>query len=199
MPRTARELFKNAFYHVVNRGNNRQDVLCKDLDFHVFLSLLMESKQKYPLPIFAYCLMPNHFHLILQAREPENVWRFVHWAMTCFAEYSHAEHKTSGHLWQGRYKSFLVDNDRYLITAMRYIESNPIRANLVLSCADWPWSSIRNHCQNAYGGLVDPSPVVLPRDWINFVNAPLTKKEIEIMKKRNRGQSPPGGTVPLIF
>lgn len=197
MPRTPRELHENAFYHLINRGNNKQLVFRKDLDFHVFLSLLIESKQQHPLPIFGYCLMPNHYHLILQAKKPETVRRFVHWAMTCFSEYSHAEHKTSGHLWQGRYKNFLIDCDQYLVTALRYIEGNPLRAKLVNSCIEWPWSSAKDHWQNRYSGLVDPPPIALPLDWVNFVNMPLTGREIEIVKKKNRGQSPPGGTVPL--
>ncbi len=203
MPRAARELLKNGIYHVLNRGNNKQIVFHKEVDFHVFMSLLIKSKNKFPVLIFGYCLMPNHYHIIMQASEPVNVRRYVHWAMTCFAEYSHLEYKTTGHIWQGRYKSILVDNDQYMLTLLRYIEGNPIWMDLVSSAGDWPWSSIKNHCQNMYNGFVDPPPFGIPRDWLRLVNTPLTGKELECLRKnrakRNKGgQSPPEGTVPLI-
>jgi len=203
MPRTARELHPDGFYHIVNRGNNQQPIFRKDLDYHVFLSLLMESKQRNPVPVFGYCLMPNHFHLLLRVNEQSNIPRFIHWAMTCFAGYSHRQHQTSGHLWQARYKSFPVDNERYLVAALRYIEGNPVRAELVPSCIDWPWSSARAHLESRYAEFVEPPPILLPRDWVKFVDTPLTVNEMKIMKKAHqkmkRGQSPPGGTVPLIL
>jgi putative transposase len=117
--------------------------------------------------------------------------------MTCFAHYYHATYNTSGHIWQGRFKSLLIEREEYLIVALRYIENNPVRAGMVRSAQDWQWSSIQQHCLRSYDGLVDPPPFAVTKDWLNLVNMPLTAKEFEVMKKRNKRDSPlPRGQSP---
>lgn len=185
MPRTARKLADRAYYHIINRGNNKQTIFRTRLDFLVFLALLKEAKRRYPLSLLGFCLMPNHFHLVIYAREAEHVRAFIHWAMTCFAHYYHEKNKTSGHLWQGRFKSFLIEQEEYLIIALRYVENNPVRAGMVRSSRDWEWSSIKHHCLRSYDEFIDPPPFTVPNDWPDLVDMPLTLKEFEAIKKRN--------------
>jgi putative transposase len=186
MPRTARKLVDRAYYHIINRGNNKQTIFRTRLDYLVFIGLLKEAKIRYPLTVFGYCLMPNHFHLIIYARDAGHVRAFIHWILTCFAHYYHAKYNTSGHLWQGRFKNLLIEREEYLIIALRYIENNPVRAGMVRSSRDWEWSSIQQHSQRSYDALVDPPPFTVPGDWLNLVNMPLTPKEFETIKKRNK-------------
>jgi len=190
MPRTARKLVDGAYYHIINRGNNKNTIFRTRLDYRVFIGLLSEAKRRYPLTVFGYCLMPNHFHLIVYARDGGHVRAFIHWTMTCFAHYYHATYNTSGHIWQGRFKNLLIEREEHLIVALRYIENNPVRAGMVRSSWDWEWSSIRQQCQRDYSGLIDPPPFAVPADWLNLVNMPLTPKEFEAIKRRNKRDSP---------
>jgi putative transposase len=179
MPRSARKLPDQAYFHIVNRGNNRQKVFCSRLDYLVFIALLKEAKQRYPLSVLGYCLMPNHFHLIVHSRIGESIRGFIRWALTCYARHSHENHNTSGHLWQGRTKSFLIEREEYLIVALRYIENNPVRAGLVVSSTDWEWSSVGNHRWQKYGEFVDPPPFFIGDGWLELVDMPLTPNERE--------------------
>jgi putative transposase len=137
MPRTARRLPDQAYLHIVNRGNDRQKAFWDRLDYLVFVALLREAKRRYPLSVLGFCPMPNHFHLIAHPQTAESIQGFLRWILTCFARHCHERHKTSGHLWQGRTKSFLIEREEYLIVALRYIENNPVRAGLVASNRDW--------------------------------------------------------------
>jgi putative transposase len=191
MPRTARRLPDQAYLHIINRGNNRQQVFWDRLDYLVFVALLREAKRRYPLSVLGFCLMPNHFHLIARSQTAENVQGFLRWILTCFSRHCQESHHTSGHLWQGRTKSFLIDREEYLIIALRYIENNPVRAGLVASSRDWEWSSIGFHCTKRYGEMIDPPPFFIGEDWPKFVDMPLTAKEREaIGLSGQKGQSP---------
>ena len=194
MPRTARELVDGGYFHILNRGNNKLEVFHSRLDYLVFIGLMREAKSRFPLSLLAYCLMPNHFHFIIHAQRANNIQAFVHWAMTCFARHYHASSKTSGHLWQGRFKSLPIDREEYLIIALRYVEGNPMRAGLVDSNRNWEWSSLANHCARNYSGLTDPPPFYLADGWLELVDMPLTAKEFEAIGKKE-GQ-PPSGAVP---
>src|SRR5689334_4158303 len=141
MPRVARGLADGMIYHVINRGNGRQNVFHKDEDFQAFVSLLKEAKTKQPIKLLGYCLMTNHFHLLLSPEKADNLSKFMQWLMTSHVRRYHRHYRSSGHVWQGRYKSFIVENDRHLLTVVRYIEGNPVRINLTKSADEWRWSS----------------------------------------------------------
>ncbi|MBI4655474.1 MAG: transposase [Elusimicrobia bacterium] len=192
MPRVARGLVDGFVYHVINRGNGRQQVFHKDLDYEVFVNLMKESKSQYPVQIFAYCLMPNHFHILLKPNKAEELSKWMQWLMTSHVRRYHRHYKTSGHLWQGRFKSFIVQKDSYLLTVTRYIEGNPVRAGLVKSAKDWKWSSHFEKTGKKPALLVAELPIELPKNWTEYVDTPLTEKELERVHQSVNRQSPYG-------
>lgn len=181
MPRVMRGLADGMIYHVINRGNCRQDVFHSDADFQAFVGLLREAKDKHPVKLTAYCLMSNHFHLLLSPEKAEHLSSFMQWLMTSHVRRYHRQYRTSGHVWQGRYKSFIVEKDRHLLTVARYVEGNPVRVDLVQSAHEWPWSS---HGERLHGGhLIDGMPIVLPANWKEYVNQPMTDNELKRLEQ----------------
>ncbi len=137
MPRIARGLVDGFIYHVLNRGNGGEEVFHKEQDYKAFINLMKKAKERYPLKILAYCLMPNHFHLVVLPIHGKDLSRWMQWLMTSHVRRYHKHYGTSGHVWQGRFKSFIIQEGSYLLTALRYVESNPVRAGLVSSAKDW--------------------------------------------------------------
>ena len=191
MPRVARGLADGLIYHIVNRGNGRQEVFHKDHDYLSFVELLKNALQRYPVRLYAYCLMPNHFHLLLVPEIAEDLSKFMQWFMTSHVRRYHRHYKTSGHIWQGRFKSFIVQADRHLLTVVRYIEGNPVRAGLSASAAHWKWSS---HSERIFGTpeIISNLPIVLPDEWTTFVDTPLIDSELEKLRKSINRQAPYG-------
>lgn len=188
MPRVARGLADGMIYHVINRGNGRQDVFHKDDDFRAFVELLTEVKAKHPVKLLGYCLMTNHFHLLLSPERADDLSKYMQWLMTSHVRRYHRHYRTSGHVWQGRFKSFIVEQDHYLLTVVRYIEGNPVRIGLVPSASDWRWSSHGERVHEIKDGLIDALPLSLPEPWTDYVNTPLTESEMERMQQCvNRG------------
>ena len=140
MARQWRIEFPGAFYHIISRGNGRQDIFLSDRDRQAFIALLHEVSDRYAIDIGAYVLMDNHYHLLLRTREA-NLSRAMQWFGTTFTRRFHNHNHTSGHLFQGRFKSLLVENDAYLVQLSCYIHRNPLRAGMASRLADYPWSS----------------------------------------------------------
>ena len=181
-------------YHVINRGNGSQNVFHKDDDFMAFVKLLGEAKGKHPIKLLGYCLMSNHFHLLLSPKKAEDLSKYMQWLMTSHVRRYHRHYNTSGHVWQGRYKSFIVEHDRQLLTVVRYIEGNPVRIRLVQSAEEWPWSSHNERLRKPETSLLDELPLQLPTQWTEYVNTPVTDGEQERMQQSvNRG-APFGST-----
>jgi putative transposase len=128
MPRIVRGLGDNIVYHVINRGNGRQEVFHSDKDYEAFMKLMKEAKKRYPVRLYGYCLMPNHFHMTVTPRKGEELSRWMQWLMTSHVRRYHRHYDSSGHIWQGIYKSFIVQEDSHLLMLLRYIEGNPVRA-----------------------------------------------------------------------
>jgi len=188
MPRVTRGLADGMIYHVINRGNGRQEVFHKDDDFRAFTTLLGEAKEKYPVKLLGYCLMSNHFHLLLSPDKADDLSKFMQWLMTSHVRRYHRHYLTSGHIWQGRYKSFIVEHDRQLLTVVRYIEGNPVRIDLVQSADEWRWSSHSERVNGRGSSYLDELPLALPEQWTEYVNTPLTDGELEKMRQCvNRG------------
>ncbi|HIE06335.1 MAG TPA: transposase [bacterium (Candidatus Stahlbacteria)] len=192
MPRIARGLADNHIYHILNRGNGGLEVFNRIGDYKSFIALIYEAKEEFDIRIFSYCLMPNHFHLVLMPIKAEHLSKMMQWVLTSHVRRYHGYHQTSGHIWQGRYKSFLIQEDNHLLTVMRYVEANPVRAGLVKSAKAWHWSSHREWIRITPRTLVDPCPIELPEDWNRFVNQPLTEQELDdihqsIMRNRPFG------------
>ncbi len=194
MPRIARGLVDGFVYHILNRGNGKQQVFHRNQDYEAFTNLMREVKDRYPVKVFAYCLMPNHFHMILMPVHAEKLSKWMQWLMTSHVRYHHRHYKTSGHIWQGRFKSFIIQKDNYLLTALRYVEGNPVRAGLVSSARNWLWSSHVERIGIEFHQIVDKIPIELPQKWGRYVDEPLTDKELEELHRSVNRQSPFGDT-----
>ncbi|MCM8787974.1 MAG: transposase [Candidatus Omnitrophica bacterium] len=192
MPRIARGLVDGFIYHVLNRGNALQKIFHKDKDYEVFINLMKEAKERYPVKIFAYCLMPNHFHMVLMPQIGEELSKFMQWLMTSHVRRYHVHYGSSGHVWQGRFKSFIVQKDNHLLTVLRYVEGNPVRAGLVKCAKDWLWSSHNARIGNGEDYFIDEPPIEIPKLWDKYVNEPLTDNELERLRQSVNRQSPYG-------
>ncbi len=195
MPRTPRGIVEGMIYHVLNRGNSRQVVFHNACDYRGFLKLMEDGKKNYAIDIFAYCLMPNHFHFVVRPRIEDHLSKWMHWITNTHVKRHQIYYQTSGRIWQGRFKSFVIQQDNHLLTVLRYAERNPVRANLVPSAIDWPWSSFRARMATASNSVIDSPPIDLPYDWEDFVNQPLTEKELEEIRLRVNRQIPYGNKV----
>ena len=147
MGRPWRIEYPGALYHVLSRGNERRDIFFDDSDRHLFLKTLGEMSDRFEVEIFAYALMPNHYHLLMQTHHP-NLSRCMQWFGASYTNRLNVRHNRSGHLFQGRFKSILVENDAYLIELSCYIHRNPVRAGITKRLADYRWSS---YLAYAYG------------------------------------------------
>jgi len=140
MARPLRIQFAGAVYHVMSRGVAKQRIYLDDDDRREFLRYLRRVSRRLRWQVWAYCLMPNHFHLLVETSEP-NLAQGMHDVNSAYSVAFNARHDRVGHLFQGRYKALLVDKDRYLLQLSRYIVLNPVRAGLCAAPDGWPWSS----------------------------------------------------------
>ena len=175
-------------YHVLNRGNGRAEVFHKEGDYEAFLRLIGEACGRLPMRLLGYCLMPNHFHLALQPFNDGDLSRWMQWLTTSHVRRYHRHCGGSGHVWQDRYKSFPIEAGDHLYVVLRYIERNPLRANLVKRSQDWAWSSLRWWRRRDRPGYLTDGPMGRPSDWVRRVNRPETDAELEAIRKSiNRG------------
>lgn len=191
MPRIARGLADNQIYHIINRGNRRETVFHDNNDYERFLKLLIEAKDKYNIEIYAYCLMPNHFHLVIYTKYADSLSQ-MHWISSSYVRYYNKRYNISGHLWQGRYKSFIVQEDTYLLVLLKYVEANPKRARIVKDCCEYRYSSARNRVENKEDLIISKPPIELPNNWYSYINS--QEKDIDTQSIRNciNRQSPLG-------
>lgn len=127
MPRTARASLGGYCYHVINRGNARAQVFHKEGDYYAFLDMMAEAKVRLPIRLLSYCLMPNHFHFVLWPYADGDLGRWMHWLLTTHVRRYLRHYQHSGHVWQGRFRAFPIQDDDHLLTVMRYVERNPLR------------------------------------------------------------------------
>lgn len=192
MPRIARGLADNMIYHIINRGNGKQEVFHKDKDYEAFIKLLQEAKKRFPVKLYGYCLMPNHFHLIVRPELGRNLSRLMQWVMTSHVRRYHRHYGGSGHIWQGRYKSFMIQEDVHLLMTIRYTEGNPVRASLSRTARDWKWSSHNETIGERNKKIIDKIPIELPKRWSQYVDTPMIEKELEKLRKSVQRQTPYG-------
>jgi putative transposase len=145
MGRLPRAIEDGLVYHAINRGSNRGVVFADDSDYVAFLQALAATKERYPLQLFGYCLMTNHFHLLLRPEPGQSISRILQSLTVTHTWRYHQRHHTSGHVWQGRFKSPLIQDDMHLLVVLRYIEANPLRARMVADPAGYRWSSFPHH------------------------------------------------------
>jgi putative transposase len=141
MPRAPRLIMDNASYHIIARGNQKQHTFLEEEDFVKYLDLLRHYKRKYNFRLYGYCLMPNHIHLILEIKSGSDLGKLMQGLNQTYTIWFNEKYKKVGHLWQGRYKSMIIEKDRYMFACIEYVELNPLRANIVKSPFDYPWNS----------------------------------------------------------
>jgi putative transposase len=187
MPRHARAASGGLVYHVLNHAVARLPLFETDGDFAAFERVLHEALDEHPIRLLCYCLMPNHWHLVLWPRRDGALTAFVRWLTHTHTMRWHAHYHTAGtgHLYQGRFKSFPVEADEeHLYAVLRYVERNALRADLVRRAEDWRWGSLwrRGHAAAQPALALEPWPVPLPADWPALVNAAQTAAEVEAVR-----------------
>jgi REP element-mobilizing transposase RayT len=146
VPRRAREKSENGIYHIILRGNSRQEIFHDDEDFIHFIETLDKYKTQTNMKVHGWCLMNNHVHLLLEKGEEELSATMKRIGVS-FVWFYNMKYETTGHLFQDRFKSEIIDSDKYLMTVIRYIHQNPVKAGLDKNPVDWKWSS----CSGYYG------------------------------------------------
>ncbi len=183
MPRMNRVAVGNTVYHVINRANGRATIFHTEDDYRHFESLLEEAKELTDMRILAYAIMPNHWHLILYPKKDTDMSSFMRWLTTTHVRQTRVltESIGDGHLYQGTYKSFPIEEDKHLIDVIRYVEQNPLRAKLVKRAEDWQWGSLYRRTKGTAKAkkLLAHLPTMLPRNYLASVNTVFPKAEIE--------------------
>jgi putative transposase len=185
-------------YHVLNRGNGRTKIFRKEADYEAFLQIVKQALEHVPgMRLLAYCLMPNHWHLLLWPSKEGELSDFLHWLTLTHTQRWHVHYRNvgAGHLYQGRYKSFPVAKDDHYFTVLRYVERNALRAGLVERAEDWRWSSLPCRGQDEPDAsrqewpALSAGPLALPADWKRYVNRAETEAELEALRRSvQRGQ-----------
>jgi putative transposase len=180
VPRSLRILPAHCVAHALNRGNDKKALFDVAEDFEDFLELVRVAKAKCTIRILAYCLMLNHWHFILWPRTGDDVSNFFEVLETTHAKRRRWQTGTIGygHVYQDRYKAFVINHDRYYYTAMSYVEGNAMRAGLVTRSQDWRWSSLYERRLNPRG-ILDEGPLPLPHDWSDLVDEGLSNTVVD--------------------
>ncbi|MFC1757268.1 transposase [Planctomycetota bacterium] len=194
MPRTARASAGNVCYHVSNRGNASNIVFHEDGDYGSFLELLNQASERASMRLLSFCLMPDHFHLVAWPREDGDLSRWMQWLMTSHVRRYHQRYNSSGHVWQGRFKAFPIQPNEHLLTVMRYVERNPVRAKTipVRKAQKWNWSSAGTPPKKFEPVKLHSGPAARGKDWLDCVNKPLTDDELNALRISVRRGQPYG-------
>ena len=205
MPRPLRSIAPGLIYHVINRGNNRQQIFFDDADFVAFLKAMSDLRERKPFELYGYCLMSNHFHLLLRPLQ-DDISRVVQSLLVSHTQRYHKFRRSSGHVWQGRFKSPVIQDDDHLLTVLRYIEANPLRAKMVRRAGDYAWSSFAAHGlgdRNEFLSECQPYleqseyPKVRQRRWSAYVHQTPTEEEVAAIR-RSVERSLPYGDRPWV-
>jgi putative transposase len=193
MARSARKAPGGFVFHVLNRGVGRRELFSEESDYAAFERVLETTIAAVPVRVLAYCLLPNHWHLLLWPRKDGDLAAFMQRLTTTHVRrfQKHHDEVGLGHIYQGRFKSFPVQEDRHFLTVARYVERNALRANLTSRAERWQWGSLwgREHGTTQQRELLSEWPVLRPPGWTAIVNRPQTEKELAALRlsvKRGR-------------
>jgi putative transposase len=160
MPRTARIAPSDHIFHILTRGNNRQDVFRDEIDYRKYLEILDRYREKFQYKIYHYVLMKNHVHLVLEPQEEGgSLAEIMKGINLSYAQHYKRKYDHIGHFWQDRFKSILISRDHYLLACGSYVELNPVRAGVVKDPRDYPWSSYRAYAYGKKDPLIDEHPI----------------------------------------
>jgi putative transposase len=183
MARLARVVIPGLAHHVTQRGNRRQPVFFDDADYRFYLKLVGEAARKAETAIWAYCLMPNHVHFIMVPQSEDGLRATFAEAHRRYTSFINARFDWTGHLWQGRFSSSVMD-ETHMMAALRYVAFNPVRAGLVTKPGDWRWSSARTHLAGKADGLVSMEEVLtLTGDFAEFLGQPPDVEAVATLRK----------------
>ena len=194
MARIARAVAPGIPHHVTQRGNRRQQTFFNDEDYQFYLVLMSEWCMMFQVDVWAYCLMPNHIHLIAVPETKDGLNLAIGEAHRRYSRRINFREGWRGHLWQGRFSSFILD-DSYLLACTKYVELNPVRAGLVNKPEDWQWSSARPHMNGKDDILVKTKPLleIANKPWEMFLTSDIQEQEIALLRKHERTGRPLGG------
>ncbi|MEA3361695.1 MAG: transposase [Thermodesulfobacteriota bacterium] len=191
MARIARIVAPDYPHHITQRGNRRQQTFFCEDDYLVYIDLMAKWCRHYKVDIWAWCLMPNHIHLIAVPQTPEGLTRAIGEAHRRYTRHINFRENWRGHLWQGRFTSFPMD-EHHLLAAARYIEMNPVAAELVQYPEAYRWSSVRAHLEGENDELVNVSPLLdLVADWSKFLSLS-SAEELDLLHRHERTGRPMG-------
>lgn len=173
MARRPRLFITDVPYHVVQRGNNKNPIFFRDEDYYYFLNVLREAKAKHPCLIYGYCLMTNHFHLLIQPKEKDNISLLIKLLGSKYVRYVNKAYKRTGTLWEGRFRCSLIERELYFLAVLRYIEMNPVRAGIVNSPELYPWSSYRVRALGEKNYILDLD------SWYNNLDVDVRKRQLK--------------------
>ena len=196
MPRIARIVAAGYPHHITQRGNYQQKIFSDDTDRIKYLSLLKEESSRYHLIILAYCLMSNHVHFMVIPKNEDSLSKVFKYTNMKYSQYYNNKMRVSGHLFQGRFFSCVLD-ERHMIACARYIERNPVRINLVKQPYLWPYSSAKIHCEinqddplgtNQLFEYIEKNPI----EWKKFIEVPDNPDEMKGIREKTRTGRPFG-------
>lgn len=184
MSRKRRDVPPGALLHIVNRGNDRKVIFREPVDYASFLVLLREARERFSVELYAYCLMPNHFHLVVRVADLDAISAYM-----LFVQREHAcdlracaQTKGEGHVFQRRYWSKVIEGDGQLLTLLRYVEGNAVRARLVPRARNWEWGSLWDRTTGDRD-LLHACPLWLPEGWATIVDCPLQDVDLQAIRR----------------
>ena len=200
MPRGPRFAPGGLIYHVLNRANGRRTIFETSKDFTAFTDVVTESLIVVPIRILAYCVLSNHWHFIFWPEHDGQLSKFLHQMTTTHVRRWHKFHNSDGegHVYQGPFKSFPVQEDDHFYTVCRYVERNAVRAGLADRVEDWRWCSgwAREHQRDSCGLVIADWPLPRPTSWSDWVNQPQTESELRAIRTCARRGCPPRRAFP---
>ncbi len=192
MARIARVVVPDIPHHITQRGNRRMETFFSESDYREYLYLMAEWCNRCKVQIWSYCLMPNHTHLIAVPESEEGLGRAIGEAHRRYTRYINFQKGWKGHLWQGRFASFPMD-EQYLIATARYIELNPVKAGIVKRPEEYRWSSAKAHLQGEDDILVKVGPLLgIIADWQGLLTSDLSEEEYKTLRRHERSGRPLG-------
>lgn len=194
MPRIARAVATGFPHHVVQRGNNRQEIFFDREDRTQYLLFLKNYAEKWGSSILAYCLMDNHVHLLMKPKSEVSLSKTMQGVALCYTQYVNKKYLRTGRLWEGRYYSSVIENERYLWTVVRYIEQNPKRAKLVDQVCEYPYSSAKAHVDGSPDKILSEELLngIQRDDYFHFISANIPTDEIKKIRFATRAGKPFG-------
>ena len=185
MPRRPRFATGGYVFHVLNRAASRRQIFDHDADYDAFERVLQQVGKRVPMRVLAFCLMPNHWHLLLWPSGDEDLSEYMRWLQVTHTQRWNLSHGTTGlgPLYQGRFKSFPVEADDHFYTVCRYVERNALRANLVSKAENWRWGSLWQTTSQNYAVDFAAWPVPRPSLWTDHVNAPQSANELTALRE----------------